>query len=843
MKRIYFSSVILLYSLCTVAQSLPTVSTTTPSSVTQTNAVGGGDVTSNGGATVTSKGVCWGTSANPTINVAHTMDGPGNGVYSTAVEGLSPSTTYHIRAYATNSVGTSYGSDLSFTTPAAGKPTVTTTQASSITQSSASSGGNVVSSGGVNVTARGVCWSTSANPTTSGYKTTNGSGTGSFVSSITSLTGGTTYHYRAYATNSYGTNYGSDLTFTTNPVVPTITTTTVSSISQTSASSGGNITFSGGADITARGVCWNTSANPTTSNSKTTDGTGTGTFSSSITGLLPSTTYYLRAYATNSVGTNYGSDVSFTTLNPVAPTVSTVSASSITLTTATTGGNISFDGGAEITERGVCWGTSTDPTTSNSKTTDGTGTGTYSSSVTGLVPSTTYHFRAYATNNIGTSYGSDLTLTTASPVAPTISTVAASTITLTAATTGGNISADGGASVTTRGVCWNTTANPTTSGSKTTNGTGTGSFSSSITGLTPTTTYHIRAYATNSAGTNYGSDMTFTTMSPSIPTITTIQASQILLTGATAGGNVTSDGGVTLSARGVCWGTTANPTIANNKTIDGTGNGTFSSSVNGLLPGTTYHIRAYAANIAGTGYGSDLSFTTNSPLLATISTVTPDSITQTTASSGGNISSDGGAVISARGVCWSTSVNPTISNWKTINGTGAGVFTSSLSGLVPNMVYHLRAYATNSVGTCYGNDETFITLEAPSAWLKNANNIYYLKGNVGIAVNNPTTTLSVDGKILASEVETNSDITADFVFESGYKLMPLPALKYYLSDYKHLPEVPSTIESSNSGQNLSKTDDLLLRKIEELTLYIIEQQKKIEALQSEIESMKNNLNK
>jgi hypothetical protein len=96
-------------------------------------------------------------------------------------------------------------------------------------------------------------------------------------------------------------------------VAPTVTTTAISNITRTTASSGGNVTSDGGATVTARGVCWSTSSNPTTANSKTTDGSGTGSFTSSITGLSPGTTYYVRAYATNSVGTSYGANVSFKT--------------------------------------------------------------------------------------------------------------------------------------------------------------------------------------------------------------------------------------------------------------------------------------------------------------------------------------------------------------------------------------------------------------------------------------------------------------------------------------------------------------------------------------------------
>ena len=100
-----------------------------------------------------------------------------------------------------------------------------------------------------------------------------------------------------------------------NPATaPTVTTATITDIDKTTATGGGNVTADGGATVTARGICWSTSQNPTISGSHTTDGTGTGSFTSAMTGLEPNTTYYVRAYATNSAGTAYGEEVSFTTL-------------------------------------------------------------------------------------------------------------------------------------------------------------------------------------------------------------------------------------------------------------------------------------------------------------------------------------------------------------------------------------------------------------------------------------------------------------------------------------------------------------------------------------------------
>ncbi|MBP7102081.1 MAG: fibrobacter succinogenes major paralogous domain-containing protein [Bacteroidales bacterium] len=94
-----------------------------------------------------------------------------------------------------------------------------------------------------------------------------------------------------------------------------------------------------------------------------------------------------------------------------------------------------------------------------------------------------------------------------------------------------------------------------------------------------------------------------------------------------------------------------------------------------------------------------------------VSTNEATEVTQTTATSGGVISSDGGATVTARGVCWSTNQNPTIADNKTTDGTGAGSFTSPMTGLTANTKYYVRAYATNSTGTWYGNARSFITLE------------------------------------------------------------------------------------------------------------------------------------
>lgn len=205
------------------------------------------------------------------------------------------------------------------------------------------------------------------------------------------------------------------------PVVPTVTTTSITNISTTTATGGGNVTSDGGASVTVRGVCWSTSANPTTANSKTTDATGTGVFVSSLSGLTLNTLYHVRAYATNSVGTSYGSDVTFTT-------AASILVNSITLSAAGAATTITTYHGTLQVSASVLPVNATNPAYTWSIT---NGSGTASISAGGLVSALTNGtVTVVATANDGSGVTGTYGLTLSNQVAPP---VLVNSITVTAA--------------------------------------------------------------------------------------------------------------------------------------------------------------------------------------------------------------------------------------------------------------------------------------------------------------------------------------------------------------------------------------------------------------------------
>jgi hypothetical protein len=241
-----------------------------------------------------------------------------------------------------------------------------------------------------------------------------------------SVKSGGQYRIRAYIKSKYGITYTTnELTFTA-PSTPTITTTAITGIGPRIATSGGSITADGGFSIIAKGVVWRTATGPTIElTTKTSDGTGSESFTSALSAMSPATTYYVRAYATNDLGTGYGQEISFTTSPAYVPTLTTNTPTNITSNSLTSGGSITSDGGDTITEVGILIGTFASTAMNLTNLTNKTfysngidfiikmvGTNTSSINISGLAPATQYNICAYAINSIGTGYGSVLTTTT-----------------------------------------------------------------------------------------------------------------------------------------------------------------------------------------------------------------------------------------------------------------------------------------------------------------------------------------------------------------------------------------------------------------------------------------------
>jgi uncharacterized protein (TIGR02145 family) len=394
--------------------------------------------------------------------------------------------------------------------------------------------------------------------------------------------------------------------------VPKITTTDISNITATTATSGGNITDEGSSTVLTRGVCWSTGTTPTIIDSKTDDGAGVGSFSSNIIDLFGGTTYFVRAYATNSTGTGYGMGMSFKTSGqpPSAPSASTHDATYIEINSAYLNGTVnanyysttvSFDFG-ETTSY-----SSTIP--SPNPIIGGTDNLVYVS-LTGLKENTIYHYRIKAVNLLGTTYGNDLSFKTLG-LPPTAKSEKATNQTFNGAILNGKVNANYFSTVATfeygttdtYGSIIDASQNPIIGHEEE-------PISVSITGLSPGTVYHYRVKAVNSLGTTFGGNITFTTLG-GLPVATIQKATNITTTSAVLHGTVNAN--YLTATVHFEYGTTNNygsSILAVPSNVTGFSSTDVSQSISGLAPLTTYHYRIKSENSFGIIYSNDMTVNT-----------------------------------------------------------------------------------------------------------------------------------------------------------------------------------------------------------------------------------------
>ena len=743
-----------------------------------------------------------------------------------------------------------------------------------------------------------------------------------FDVTIDNLEAGVTYYYRYEYDNGYDKARGDKENFVTVRK-PIVVTNNVVNITMNSAVLSGSVTNNDVENkINVRGFCWSKNTNPTISgshnNNGSSSGTGTSSFTYNLSYLESNTKYYVRTYARTDWGVVYGEVKSFVTKGeePEVPNengyeyvdlglpsglkwatcnvgatkpegygnyyawgetktkVSYISSNSLNygkqmndisgnskydVATANWGGNWRMPTKAELEElKNNCTWTYTiqngaygfkikSKTNSNSiflpvggPIVDGCNGGTYWSStpyeygnleafILNFVnhnPDIYSHYR-YNGRPVRPVFGGNFTGPEEQPedepeepeiVLPTVTTNSVTNITSNSATCGGNVTSDGNGTVTARGICWSETSEPKINNlysEESNNGTGTGSFTSALTNLKANTTYYVRAYATNEAGTSYGEVKNFKTLE---------EEPEETISGTENGHNYVDLGlpsGLKWATCNVgasspeeyggyyAWGETTTKTeyteencltcgkqmndISGNAQYDAatanwggawrmptydelnelntqcTWTWTTQDGVNGykvtgpsgasiFLPAAGSREEALLVLAGSCGsywssthsknfddyahilsinsdehalisislycygrpvrpvFGGNFTGPEEQPeiVLPTVSTNSVSSITANTAICGGNVTSDGGGTVSARGICWSETSEPKINNLyseESNEGTGTGSFTSSMTNLKANTTYYVRAYATNEAGTVYGEVKSFMTLE------------------------------------------------------------------------------------------------------------------------------------
>ncbi|MFN8244563.1 MAG: hypothetical protein U0X40_10970 [Ferruginibacter sp.] len=733
--------------------TIPSLTTGGASSITTVSAVAAGTITATGCTAITAYGIEYSTTAgfpNGTGTAVPSSNLSG-GNFTSSLSGLSPNTVYYYHAYATNTGGTGYGAEQTFTTLAL-TPTISVSALTAFgnvcTNTTAGPNSFTITGSALNTT--NVTVAALAGYT---YSTTAG---GTYTTSLSLAQPGGTFIQTIYvkftpvAVQSYNGNIavGGGGAASVNVAAsgtgvntaPTVTTGGASAITAISATTAGSIPAIGCTAIQAYGIEYSL-------NNGFPNGSGTqlpasnlsgGNFSLNLTGLSPSTTYYYKAYAANNAGVVYGAQQQFTTATPGLSAGTLTGFGNVCLNT-TVGPNSFTITGTNLTTANVSVGPLAGFTFSTASG------GTYTASLNLTQPSGSYSQTIYVkftpvavqsyNGNIPVSGGGAAAINVAATGAgintpATVTTGGASAITQTTATLAGSITATGCTAVTAYGIEFSATNGFP-------NGTGTqvassnlsgGNFSANLTGLTPSKTYYYKAYATNAGGTTYGAQQQFTTAAP-VLTATTLTAFGATCLNATAGPNTFTISSNALlpnnvnvgPLNGYAFATAAAGPYSASLSIAQAG-GAFAQTI--YVQFTPTAVQSYNGSIPVNGGGAPIAITVaasgsgiNTP--ATVTTGDATGITVHEATLPGTVTSIGCSPVTAYGFEFSS-----ISGLANGLGTkvpatnlSAGAFSASLSGLVQGATYYYRAYATNNGGTTYGTEKSFTLKTIPEGFV------------------------------------------------------------------------------------------------------------------------------
>ena len=760
-----------------VTPTSPTALTTPANNITNTTATLNGSGNPNRGATqgwfryaTSDPGTCddkFGSRA-PTsggINLGSDIyDQP----YSVNIGGLSPATTYYFCAIVSSTEGTAFGAVLNFTTSA--PATATTLAASSVSSTTATLNGSGNPNGAAatgwfrySTSSPGTCSDSFGTRMPSSGGTSLGAGMGSvaFGQAITGLSPGVTYYYCAIASNAVGTGMGALLSFTTPASLPTVITDPPSGIA---TQLNGTANPNGAATVgwfrmatTSPGTCNDTFGTRVPSTGGTSLGSGASyvSYQQPAPSLVPGTTYYYCAIASNAVGTSYGVVRSFTA--PMPPTVATLAATPVTATTATLNGSGNPNGNSTIawfrystsnpTTCNDVFGTRT-PASGGTSLGAGTTDTPFSQPITGLAPATTYYFCAIASSAYGTVLGSVLSFTT-----PPSSSIVKPTEPSTGTTTSARVHTTEATEVTADGAVLNGSANP--SGEQASGwfrfdtkdpgtcddqfgmrtpaegGTDLGkgqkpvAFSQGLSGLKSGTTYYFCAVASGGEKARFGSVLSFTTKEGTAA-VTTVPPTEVSEDAAVLNATVATRGETPTRVwfryseknPGACddqFGTAAEASAG----FGGSGEGsvTYSVAVSGLQRGTSYFVCALASSAAGTRYGEILSFVAGAspPSVVTDATSSVEGTRATVTGSADRNNSPTKVWFrygpADPGVCddhFGSRVQASSDTPIDVDSSN-GAYSAILSDLRPNTTYYYCIGGSNQGGAAFGKVRSFTT--------------------------------------------------------------------------------------------------------------------------------------
>ena len=696
----------------------PTISTLPVTDITFVSAISGGKITDNGGSGILASGVCWDTKVNPTILNNKTNVNGSTGIFSSTITGLMADSTYYVRDYATNIAGTAYGNQIKFKTLKHDTLTISDIDGNDYHTIKIGNQTWMVEnlkttrfndSTPIPIIADGYQW---INLNSAGYSWYNGNST------IENKYGAL---YNWYAVNS-------------GKLAPVGWHVPTQADIKTLAIYLGGYSIAGSKLKESGNEHWYVENGDATNASGFTALPGgyrsceTGDFhNSGIWGvywasgdtLANGYRYMMTNNSTvldlNSDRKNCGFSVRCIKDTITAPVINTLSVKGISYTSAVCGGKIISDGGAKVTAHGICWSTTSQPGLINIITFNSPDSTVFTNVLTGLASDSTYYVRAFATNSKGTSYGEQVSFKTLKEDSLTITDIDGNvyhTVTIgtqvwlkenlkvTKFSNGDlipNVSDNAAwSALMTGGYCWynNEIENKSTYGAL------------------------YNWYAVDDsrliapAGWHVATDADFTVLTS-------------YLGGESTAGNKLKEVGLNHWLSPNNFATNESGFTALPGGLRSYSDGTFrNSGSNGYYWSTTQsdsirawdrelfydQVNCFRYDFDSKHYGFSVRCVRDEAIsLPAVLTMKPTAITDSSVTLGGSILNDGRSPVSVRGICWSNSINPTITNSKTSEGSGIGAFSSTLTRLMSDSTYYARAYATNGVGTSYGEQVSFTT--------------------------------------------------------------------------------------------------------------------------------------